>query len=30
MWKFLLGSLLFLAVAIWSILDAVRTAKKFA
>lgn len=28
MWKFLLGSLLFLAVAIWSILDAVRTARK--
>lgn len=26
--KFLLGSLVFLAVAVWSILDAVRTAKR--
>jgi hypothetical protein len=27
-WKFVLGSLLLLAVALWCILDAVRTAKK--
>jgi hypothetical protein len=27
--KLLLGSLLFLAIAIWSVIDAVRTAKTF-
>ena len=27
--KLLIGSLLFLAIAVWSVLDAVRTARKF-